>query len=235
MNIDALFYWPFLASLLATICAAILIAGTKGVGRRIIRWTTSKFPKANDTDRVREELEGMIMNDMTKRERAGLAVNLLANSRALRRELAERIAAELPHDKETLSLTRLWRMTRFRAAEIRHTSKDHRVRMEKLTDEMMETVRFVEVRATKDQKLFETLAHVVEMHSRHLDQTARTISHYKSITELPFFVKLLCPEFLFLAREMKKYENVHAREAQNNTILRKLLQRRDPGNIAGAK
>jgi hypothetical protein len=88
VNLGPLFFWPFLANLLAAIVVGIVFAAS----RRIVRWTTSRFPKSLDADRVKEELEAML-NEMSATERVKLAASLLADSRALRQELAERAAA----------------------------------------------------------------------------------------------------------------------------------------------
>ena len=103
MNLDALFLWPFLASFLAAVAAAMIGAATKTVCRAITRHRISKLPPGPDAARSAEELLGMI-EDLKAGERAEYAVNLLRRLAALRHEIMARGAETRGTDRARLPL-----------------------------------------------------------------------------------------------------------------------------------
>jgi hypothetical protein len=98
MSLDPQFPWWILANAIGGVLTAAACAAFTPVIRYIVRRLTSRLPTSPDTERAREELEGMA-NDMGIEERIALAATLLLHSKSLHDELSAR-AAETPLIKE---------------------------------------------------------------------------------------------------------------------------------------
>jgi hypothetical protein len=97
---DPQFPWWILANAIGGVLAIAACAAFTPVIRNIVRRRTSRLPNTPDTERVREELEGMA-SEMGVEERIVLAANLLLNITRLHNELAE-WTAESPLTEATL-------------------------------------------------------------------------------------------------------------------------------------
>ena len=91
MNIDPQFPWWILADAAGGVLTLVVCAAFTPVIRHIVRRLTSVLPKTPDTERVQEELEGLV-DEMSSEERIELAASLLLNITRLRDELAGQTA-----------------------------------------------------------------------------------------------------------------------------------------------
>jgi hypothetical protein len=91
MNMDPQFPWWILANAIGGVLTLAAFAAFTPVIRYIVRRLTSTLPEAPDTERVREELEGMAA-EMRAEERLVLAASLLLNISRLHDEFAARAA-----------------------------------------------------------------------------------------------------------------------------------------------
>src|ERR1019366_4919711 len=101
----------------AGIAVALTCVASKTIGRAIVSWTASTLPRCPDTERTREELQGLI-EEMGSLERATFAVDLLLRSAPLKAEISESAAAcptprgrrDSKHERAAEFLSRLRRL-----------------------------------------------------------------------------------------------------------------------------